>query len=612
MAAESDLQQKFGNIRIGGASGYWGDASIATRQLLGEGDLDFIVYDYLAEITMSIMARAISKDPQAGYASDFISAAIQPNLEEIARQGIKIISNAGGINPLSCSRALERLIGEMGYGLKVACVTGDNLLDRSEEFSQLGIQGMYGNEDFPDPQLIGSINVYTGAFAIARALEKGADIVIVGRCVDSAVTLGACIYSFGWTREMPDQLALGSLAGHIIECGTQATGGNFTDWHLVADEMDNLGYPIVEIGQTGEIVVTKPTPSDGLVSIGTVGEQIVYEIDDPQNYLLPDVCCDFSQVKLKQIASNRIAVSGAKGFPAPIDLKTVITWHDGYRGGQYLTFYGFEAADKADKFARAAMGRAENVLDEHNLPPYTATSIEILGNESQYGKQAKAEDVREVCVKIAARHETSVGIAILFREITGLALSGPPGLSGFAGSRPRPSPVMGLFSCLLPRDVAPLTLHYDNQCEIITQTIETDISECKREKIEFPQDWLLEKPGLNAETTRVKLIKLAWARSGDKGDKANIGIIARDKMYLPFIWQQLDEPAMALWFDHFLKGEVKRYYMPGLWAINYVLDRVLDGGGTASLRNDPQAKGYAQLALAIEIEIPVEMAAGLL
>lgn len=612
MTAESDLQQKSGSIRIGGASGYWGDASIATRQLLSEGDVDFIVYDYLAEITMSIMARAISKDSQSGYASDFISAAMQPNLEEIARQGTKIISNAGGINPLSCSRALERLIAEMGYGLKVACVTGDNLLDRSEEFSQLGIQGMYGNEDFPDPQVIGSINVYTGAFAIARALEEGADIVIVGRCVDSAVTLGACIYSFGWTREMPDQLALGSLAGHIIECGTQATGGNFTDWHLVADDMDNLGYPIVEIDQTGEIIVSKPLRSDGLVSIGTVGEQIVYEIDDPQNYFLPDVCCDFSDVELKQIASDRVAVSGAKGFPAPTDLKTVITWHDGFRGGQYLTFYGFDAADKADKFAQAAIRRAGNVLDEHNMPPYTATSIEILGNESQYGKQAKAVDVREVCVKIAARHDTSTGIAILLREITGLALCGPPGLSGFAGTRARPSPVMKLFSCLLPRDIAPLTLHYDNQSETITQTIEPDIVGFQRGKIELPQDLLPKKNELNGETTRVKLIKLAWARSGDKGDKANIGIIARDKKYLPFIWQQLDEHAIAGWFDHFLKGDVKRYYMPGLGAINFVLDRVLDGGGTASLRNDPQAKGYAQLALAIEIEIPVEMAAGLL
>ncbi|MCP4183479.1 MAG: DUF1446 domain-containing protein [Hyphomicrobiales bacterium] len=612
MTAEPDLKQKSSSIRIGGACGYWGDASIATRQLLSEGNLDFIVYDYLAEITMSIMARAISKDWQSGYASDFISLAIQPNLEEIARQGVKIISNAGGINPLSCSRAVDKLIGETGYGLKVACVTGDNLLDRSNELSQLGIRGMFEDDDFPDPKAIGSINVYTGAFAIARALKKGADIVIVGRCVDSAVTLGACIYSFGWTREMLDQLALGSLAGHIIECGTQATGGNFTDWRLVADNMDNLGYPIVEVDRAGGFVVTKPERSEGLVSIGTVGEQIVYEIDDPQNYLLPDVCCDFSNVKLNQIADNKIAVSGAKGFPAPTDLKTVITWHDGFRGGQYLTFYGFDAADKADKFARAAIGRAERILDEHNLPPYTSTSIEILGNESQYGKQAIVENVREVCIKIAARHQTSTGIAILSREITGLALSGPPGLSGFAGTRPRPSPVMKLFSCLLPRDVAPLTIHFDTQQEIVAQTIENSKSGYKREKPEFPQDWVTEKSEFSGDTTRVELIKLAWARSGDKGNKANIGIIARDKKYLPFIWQQLDEQAMALWFDHFLEGEVKRYYMPGLGAINYVLDRVLDGGGTASLRNDPQAKGYAQLALAIEIEIPVEMAAGLL
>lgn len=426
------------------------------------------------------------------------------------------------------------------------------------------------------------------------------------------MTLGACIYTFGWTFDQHDHLAAGSLAGHIIECGAQATGGNFTDWHLCADTMGDIGYPIVEINEAGETVVSKPASSGGLVSIGTVGEQIIYEIEDPENYLLPDVTCDFSNVELMQLGDNRVKVSGARGAPAPNQLKTVITWLDGYRGGHILTFYGFDAAEKASRFADAAIGRSARALRDKNLAGFSATSIEILGNESQYGKQATVKHVREVCVKIAARHEDEAGIAILLREITGLALGGPPGLSGFAGSRPRPSPVMALFSCLLPREDAALTIHFGLLSEEFRQPAasktQKQISGNKRRQIQAPPAVLTTR----GKTTKVCLIKLAWGRSGDKGDKANIGIIARDRKYLPFIWQQLNEKTMEEFFGHFLEGQVKRYYMPGLGAINYVLDKVLDGGGTASLRNDPQAKGYAQLALAIEIEIPVEMAAGLL
>ncbi|MCP4074522.1 MAG: DUF1446 domain-containing protein [Hyphomicrobiales bacterium] len=612
MKSRSGVPKNRKGLRIGGASGYWGDASIATRQLLAESNLDFIVYDYLAEITMSIMARARAKNAEAGYAPDFISAAMAPNLQEISRQGVKIISNAGGINPLACSKALEASISKAGLDLNVACITGDDLSNQAQELFNRNINGMFGDGRFPDPESIASINVYTGAFAIARALTMGADIVIVGRCVDSAVTLGACIHTFGWTFEQHDLLAAGSLAGHIIECGAQATGGNFTDWHLCADTMDDIGYPIVEIKKDGETIVSKPVSSGGLVSIGTVGEQIIYEIDDPKNYLLPDVTCDFSDVELSQLGVNRVMVSGARGTSAPNQLKAVITWLDGYRGGHILTFYGFDAAEKASRFADAAIQRSTQILRDKNLAGFSATSIEILGNESQYGKQARVKNAREVCVKIAARHEKEAGIAVLLREITGLALSGPPGLCGFAGTRSRPSPVMSLFSCLLPREDAPMTIHFDSLSEAFRQpvawNIQGHVSGNKSRKDQTPPA----VPTPRGATTKVQLIKLAWGRSGDKGDKANIGIIARDKKYLPFIWQQLDEKTMEDWFEHFLEGKVKRYYMPGLGAINYVLDRVLEGGGTTSLRNDPQAKGYAQLALAIEIEIPVEMAAGLL
>ena len=425
-------------VRIGGASGYWGDWQGATSQLLGEGNLDFIVYDYLAEITMSLLARARAKNAKAGYAADFVSSAMGPNLDTIAKQGVRIISNAGGVNPLGCAQALEKLIVDRGLSLRVACISGDDLLDRAKEFGDRNIVGMFGGDKFPEPDLIASINVYIGAFAIAQALDMGADIVVVGRCVDSAVTVGACIHAFGWKVDDYHQLASASLAGHIIECGAQATGGNFTDWMAGAHDMADIGYPIVEIESDGAIAVSKPQNTGGIVSLGSVGEQIVYEIGDPQNYLLPDVTCDFSQVQTIQADGAIVEVRGAMGRPPPKRLKAMATWHDGFRGGQVLMFYGFEADKKTSMFAQVAIERARKVLSDQNLGDFTKTDFEIFGASGQYEPQSTAKYSREVCVKIAARHESEAGISVLLREISGLALGGPPGIGGFTGTRPRP------------------------------------------------------------------------------------------------------------------------------------------------------------------------------
>ena len=281
------------SIRIGGASGFWGDSVIATPQLLNGNSLDFIVYDYLAEITMSIMARARSKDPLKGYATDFVSSVMKLNLRQISEQNIKILSNAGGVNPEACADALRELIKEQNLELKVAVILGDDLMNEQDSFIQDKVSEMYSGIDFPNSDKIASINAYLGAFPIAKALEQGADIVITGRSVDSAVTLGACIYSFGWNDKEYDLLSSGSLAGHIIECGTQSTGGNFTDWEKVANNLNDIGYPIVEIKNDGTFTCSKSKSSSGIVNVGTVSEQMLYEIGDPQAYILPDVICDF-------------------------------------------------------------------------------------------------------------------------------------------------------------------------------------------------------------------------------------------------------------------------------------------------------------------------------
>ena len=589
-------------IRIGGASGFWGDAAMATPQLLRAGGLDYIVYDYLAEITMSILARARAEKPDQGYATDFVSLALKPNLAEIARQKVKIISNAGGVNPQACAAAVRPLIADCGLDLKVAAITGDDLIAEREEFAKKNFAEMFSGDAFPEASKVLSINAYLGAFPIAKALDEGADIVITGRCVDSAVTLGACIHEFGWTRGDLDKLAGGSLAGHILECGPQATGGNFTDWESVIDRLEDIGYPIAEISPDGSFVCTKPEGSGGVVNIGTVSEQMLYEIGDPQAYMLPDVVCDFSNVSVAQAGENRVRVSGAKGRAAPDAYKVCATWLDGFRGGLTMSFYGIDASRKAERFAEAVFKRARRTLRMLNLPEFTETSVEVIGAESQFGSARRIEVSREVAVKIAAKHPDAVGIGILLKEATGLGLATPPGLSGFAGGRPKSTPVARLFSFALPKDMVSIHVDVEGKASALADAKGEHFDSATLPRPEIP------RAEDTANMVAVPLIALAWARSGDKGDKANIGVIARSPDYFPYICRSLTTDIVAGRFAHFLKGDVERFIMPGPHALNFVLHNVLGGGGIASLRNDPQGKGYAQLLLEVPIEVPAALA----
>ncbi len=580
---------------------------MATPQFLTAGGLDYIVFDYLAEITMSIMARAKAKNANAGFAIDFITAVLKPNLSEIARQGVKIISNAGGVNPAACGAMVRALIKDAGLDLKVAVITGDDLMEQKTNIAASAPGEMFTSAVFPDPEKIASINAYLGAFPIAVALDQGADIVITGRCVDSAVTLGACIHAFGWSADEYDKLASGSLAGHILECGPQVSGGNFTDWEDVPD-IANIGYPIGDINADGSFTVTKAEETGGLVSVGTVCEQLVYEIGDPQQYILPDVVCDFSEVRIQQESNTRVTVSPARGYPAPDTYKTSLTHADGFRAGVMLSYYGFDADKKARKLAEAAFTRANEALHRVNLGAFTETSIEIIGAESQFGDFCEIDSAREVALKIAARHEDAMALGMLLKEITGLGLASPPGLSGFAGGRPKPSPVVRLFSYLTPKEDIIIHVDMNGKAQQFSDAAGTPVNPSL---IERP----LPPPGLKTTDrfVEIPLIKLAWGRSGDKGDKANIGIIARKEEYLPYIWAALTERTVARRFAHFIDGgadidKVQRFYMPGSLAINFLIDAVLGGGGMASIRNDPQGKGYAQILLAHPVPVPQTLA----
>lgn len=589
------------SICIGGASGFWGDAALATPQLLATGKLDYIVYDYLAEITMSIMARARASDPALGYATDFIGAVLSPNLEQIASQGVKVITNAGGVNPQACADAAQDLIDARGLELTVAVVTGDDLIARAAQFAARGAVEMFSGEPFPEVEKVASMNAYLGAFPIAAALSSGADIVITGRCVDSAVTLAACVHAFGWKQDDYPLLAQGSLAGHLLECGTQATGGNFTDWESVIDTLPEAGYPMAEIGRSGEVILTKPEGSGGTVSVGTVAEQMLYEIGNPQAYLLPDVICDFSQVKLQQLDDDRVRVTGAGGMGAPSTFKVSATYADGFRGGNIWTLYGRDADTKAQCFANSVLQRSRAVLQQQALPDFTETSVEVIGAETHFGAARRVGPVREVDVKIAVKHPSPKGVAVLLKEMVGMALTAPPGLTAFAGSRPKPSPVIRLFSTLIPRDeVTVKVLVGDHEVAFQDEYVSTHIPEY-HSHIAPEQD-------VGPDPVSVSLESLAFGRSGDKGSKANIGIIAREPEFVPYIAAQLTVDRVAHYFAHFLEpGQatpVERFFLPGCHAFNFLLHDVLGGGGVASLRADAQGKGYAQLLLTEELLLP--------
>ncbi|MDC4552172.1 DUF1446 domain-containing protein [Acinetobacter baumannii] len=587
-------------VKIGCASGFWGDTNTAAFQLVHLTDINYLVFDYLSEITMSIMAKAKMVEPKHGYALDFVSRVMAPLLKKIAEKKIKVISNAGGVNPLACRDALQKIIKEYGLDLKVAVVLGDDLLPKHEQLKPQNIQEMFSGEALPEQ--VASSNAYLGAVAIRDALDLGADIVITGRVVDSAVVLAPLLHEYQWPLDDYDKLAQGSLAGHVIECGAQCTGGNFTDWQLVQG-FDNMGFPVVEVSEDGSFVVTKPQGTGGLVSTATVAEQIVYEIGNPQAYLLPDVIADFSHVHLEQVGEHRVRVTGAKGQAPTTQYKVSATYPDGYRVLVSFLIAGREAPQKAQVIADAILVKCERVLAMRSVPPFSEKSVEILGIESTYGDHAKTLNSREVVVKIAVKHMFKEACMFFASEIAQASTGMAPALAGIVGGRPKASPVIKLFSFLIDKNQLNIEIDFEG----------------KRYPIEIPQGVSTEQlPTLTAgenavyqgDEIEVPLIEIAHARSGDKGNHSNIGVIARKADYLPWIRAALTEQSVASYMQHVLdaeKGRVIRYELPGLNALNFMLENALGGGGVASLRIDPQGKAFAQQLLDMPVKVPAHL-----
>jgi hypothetical protein len=581
-------------IRIGGASGFWGDSALGAPQLVAAG-VDYLVFDYLAELTMSILVNARAKDPALGYATDFVDVAMKSVLKDVVAKKIKVISNAGGVNPASCARALVKLCEETGVSLKIAVVEGDDVLARVPALKESGTKEMFSGAPLPDKLL--SANAYLGALPVARALALGADVVITGRSVDSAVTLGALMHEFDWSATDYDRLAQGALAGHVIECGCQATGGLFTDWESVPG-WENMGYPIVECVANGDFIVAKPAGTGGLISPAVVAEQMLYEIGDPAAYILPDVVCDFTQVRMQQEGGDRVRVSGAKGRAPTDTYKVSATYMDGWRAQAQLLITGVDAAKKARRSAEAILARTRAIFERLKFADYIATNIEVLGAEHQYGPHARTGAVREVIMRVTVRHENPKALGVFAREVAPAGTSWSPGTTGASGGgRSKPTPNVRLFSFLLPKSAVRTTVTLGEHSQAVA--IPAGAADLHPPAISSTQ---LTDAG--ADAVEVPLIRIAHGRSGDKGNISNIGIIARLPEYLPLLRAQLTPEAVRAYLAHLVKGDAVRYELPGIDAFNFVLREALDGGGMASMRVDPLGKGMAQILLDMPVRVP--------
>ena len=587
-------------IRIGGASGFWGDSRLGAVQLVqAEPAIDYLVFDYLAETTMAILAAARLKKPELGYATDFVDSAMKSVLADVMAKGIKVIANAGGIHPEGCAQALRAMARDMGLNPRIAVVTGDDVSALLPDLRAQGVTDMFSGAPLPDKIL--SANAYLGAWPIVEALRQGADIVITGRCVDSAVTLAPLIHEFGWQPTDWDRLAGGSLGGHIIECGCQATGGLFTDWQSVPN-WPQMGYPIIECEPDGSFVVTKAAGTGGLISPASVGEQLLYEIGDPGAYVLPDVVCDFRHVRMTQEGEQRVRVSGAQGSAPPDTYKVSATAIAGYRCVGSLVLIGPQAAAKAKRTGDAIVARTRQMLKDLGWPDFSQTEVHLFGAETLYGEHARTGDSREVMVRISVSHKQREALALFAREIAPAGTSWAPGTTGASGGRPSPSPRILPLAFLLNKARVPVHVSI-HEAQHPVQT-------------SLHHGQVVSPPALTWSPWRessepqqsIPLEALAWARSGDKGDISNIGLIARRPQWLPLIADRVSTAVVKAYFSDLVKGHVERFYLPGLQAFNYVMHEALDGGGPASTRVDPLGKGMAQMLLDLPIRVPQSIA----
>jgi len=439
-------------IRIAAGQGFWGDLLDAPVRQVEGGPIDYLMLDYLAEVTMSIMQKQKARDPNAGYAKDFVPL-IRRILPTCMERGIKVTANAGGVNVKGCAAAVRDVARDLGFGgkLSIGIVTGDDIMSRLDEFLSRGIE--LRNMDTNEPlstvrDRIQSANVYLGAWPMVEALNAGAQIVITGRATDTGLTLAPLIHEFGWGREDWDLLSAGTIAGHIIECGAQCSGGNCQfEWESIPD-MANIGFPIAEVSADGTFIITKHENTGGSVNIPSIKEQLVYEMGDPHEYITPDCVADFTTIRLEDAGQNRVRIHGIKGNPATQFLKVSISYSAGFKAVGTLVYSwpdAYAKAQAADKILRERLDRLGLHFDQ--------VLTEFVGVNATHGPLAPApsRDIAEVQLRVGVRGNDKAAIERFTKELAPLILTGPPAVTGFAGGRPKVEEIVAYWPALIPK-----------------------------------------------------------------------------------------------------------------------------------------------------------------
>jgi fatty-acyl-CoA synthase len=595
------------SIRVGNAQAFWGDRASAAIDLLVQApDLDFLTMDYLAEVSMSILASQRERDPSKGFAQDFVE--VVRRLADYWASGgrCRLIANAGGLCPEACAAACKKALEEAGgRTMRIGVVSGDNAFTLLS--SGTGTEPEYRNLD--DGRLLADVqsrlvtaNAYMGCEGIVKALDAGADLVITGRVADPSMVVGACVHAFGWSRQDWNRLAGATVAGHLLECGTQVTGGIATDWWNVSDPV-HLGFPIAEIDAEGSCVITKAESAGGCVTEETVKEQLLYEIGDPANYLSPDVAVSFLNLKVERLGKDRIQVLDAVGSPPPKTLKVSATYRDGYRAAGSLTVFGQDAVRKARRCGEIVMTRLEEAGWR-----YRDAIIECLGNGDSVPvlEPLATCNPYETVLRMAVESEAKEAVEAFAREMIPLVTAGPQGTTGYAEGRPKLHAVVRYWPCLIDADKMPVSI----------QCLATEDATARRQR---PAVWPPERPsppqdrpvsnirmGVGSQPEEQsapqrdanRLLEIAFGRSGDKGTGANIGILARSPSDYPRLLQGLTAERVHAYFAPLGVESVQRYELPNLNGLNFVVRGIL----RRSLRNDAQGKALAQALLAMPLK----------
>lgn len=584
-------------LRIANCSGFLGDRLAAAREMLEGGPIDYLTGDYLAELTMLILWKARAKDPTLGFASTFLRQ-MEDVLGLAVERKVRIVVNAGGLNPAGLADRLRALAAKLGIAVRVAHVEGDDLLPRLPALRERGVR-LAHLETGRDLEGAGvspiTANAYLGAWGIVAALETGADVVICPRVTDASVVVGPAAFHFGWARDDWDRLAGAVVAGHVIECGPQATGGNYSFFREVPG-LEHPGFPIAEMHADGSAVITKHPGTGGMVSVGTVTAQLLYEIEGPR-YANPDVIARFDSVRLAQEAPDRVRISRVRGEPAPRDAKVCINYLGGYRNGMTFVLTGLDVEEKAKLVRRslfAALGGEER---------FASVDVRLIRTDKQ---DAPSNEEATALLRITVKDQDAGKVGRAFANAAvEMALASYPGF--FATTPPSGESPFGVYwPALVPRELIDEVVVADDGRRIAVAA--PPLAAGAAAAPEIPAPALPASPA--GATVRRPLGTVAGARSGDKGGNANVGVWARSPAAFAWLREFLDVARFRTLVPDAAELEVRRYELPNILALNFVVVGLLGDGVAASTRADPQAKGLGEYLRSRLVELPEALLAG--